>query len=156
MWRAFHYPNLKSISQSSRSRDEAQTLNWTSFLLCFVFRSLMPVLSFVVFRPKMGWLQWSFASIVISQLEFFFLHFHDNCSDGNVETDWMWWKWSTWIQSCLRSHGLVDRAVAFEVKGPGFNSSSDQMFFFSLRVQGGRNKMDPEPTNCVILRIHVD
>ena len=33
-----------------------------------------------------------------------------------------------------RSHGLVVRAVACEARGPGFNSSSDQMFFFSPRV----------------------
>ena len=26
----------------------------------------------------------------------------------------------------------------------------------SPRVKGGRNKMDPDTTNCVILRIHVD
>ena len=46
--------------------------------------------------------------------------------------------------------------VACEARRPGFNSSSDQMFFFSPRVKGGRNKMDPDTTNYVILRIHVD
>ena len=30
-----------------------------------------------------------------------------------------------------RSHGLVVRAVACDARGPGFDSSSDQMFFFS-------------------------
>ena len=35
-----------------------------------------------------------------------------------------------------RSHGLVVRAVTcdHEVRGPGFNSSSDQMFFFSWGI----------------------
>ena len=35
---------------------------------------------------------------------------------------------------CPRSHGHVVRAVAYEARGPGFNSSSDQMLFFSPRV----------------------
>ena len=55
-----------------------------------------------------------------------------------------------------RSHGLGFRAVACEARGPGFDSSSDQMFFFSPQVLGGRNKMDPDTTNCVLLRINVD
>ena len=51
------------------------------------------------------------------------------------------WKDLTW---CPRSHGLVVRVVACDARGPGFNSSSDQMF------------LDPDMTNCMILRIHVD
>ena len=55
-----------------------------------------------------------------------------------------------------RSNGVVVRVVACEARGPGFHSSSDQMVFFSPRVYGGRNKMDPDTINYVILRIHVD
>ena len=33
-----------------------------------------------------------------------------------------------------RSHGVVVRAVAFEASGPGYDSSSGQMFIFSPRV----------------------
>ena len=33
-----------------------------------------------------------------------------------------------------RSHGLVVRSVACEARGTGFDSSSDQMFFFSPRI----------------------
>ena len=55
-----------------------------------------------------------------------------------------------------RRNGVVVRAVACEARGPGFDSSYDQMVFFSPRVQGGRNKMDPDTINYVILRIHVD
>ena len=33
------------------------------------------------------------------------------------------------------SHGLVVRAVACEARGPGFDSSSDQMVFFSLGLR---------------------
>ena len=52
---------------------------------------------------------------------------------------------------------IVVRAVACEcvARGPGFDSSSDQMVFFSPRVLGGRNKMDPNAINCMILHIHV-
>ena len=35
---------------------------------------------------------------------------------------------------CLRRHGHVVRVVTYEARGPGFNSSSDQMLFFSPRV----------------------
>ena len=56
---------------------------------------------------------------------------------------------------CLRSNGLLVRAVACEARRPGFNSSSDQMFF-SLLGYRGRNLMDPDMINCVILRIQVD
>ena len=42
-----------------------------------------------------------------------------------------------------RSHGQVVRAVTCKARGPGFDSSSDQMFFFSPRVSGGSNKKDP-------------
>ena len=45
---------------------------------------------------------------------------------------------------CPRSHGLVVRATTCEARGPVFDSSSDQMFFFSPPVYGGRNKMDPD------------
>ena len=48
------------------------------------------------------------------------------------------------------------RAVACEARGPGFNSSSNQMVFFSPRVLGGRNKMDPDMINSMISRIHVE
>ena len=34
-----------------------------------------------------------------------------------------------------RSYGLVVRAVACEARGPGFNSSSDQMVFFSSGIR---------------------
>ena len=48
------------------------------------------------------------------------------------------------------------RADASEAGGPGFDSSSDQLFFFfSLGIRG-RNEMDPDMINCMILRIHVD
>ena len=46
---------------------------------------------------------------------------------------------STPLPTSPRSHGLVVRAVACEARGPGFDSSSVQMFFFSPRVWGGRN-----------------
>ena len=36
--------------------------------------------------------------------------------------------------SCPRSHGLMIRAVACEARGPRFDSSSVQMFFFPPRV----------------------
>ena len=55
-----------------------------------------------------------------------------------------------------RSHGLVVRAVACEARGPGFVSSSDRMYFFSPRVKGGRNKMDPDKTKSEILLFDVD
>ena len=52
-------------------------------------------------------------------------------------------KYTTYVTSTgLRSRGLVVRAVACEARGPGFYSSSDQMFFFSPQVNIGRNKMD--------------
>ena len=38
----------------------------------------------------------------------------------------------------------------------GFDSSSDQLFFFSPQVKGGRFKMDPVMTNWVLLCIHLD
>ena len=59
-------------------------------------------------------------------------------------------------KKCLRSDGLVVRAVACEARGPGFDSSSDQKGFFSPRVYGGRYKMDPDMVNCMILRSHVE
>ena len=57
---------------------------------------------------------------------------------------------------CPRSNGLVVRAVACEARGPGFNSSSVQKRFFLSSGVGGRNLMDPDTINCVILRIQVD
>ena len=36
------------------------------------------------------------------------------------------------VPTIPRSHGLVVRAVACEARGPGFNSSSDQMVFSLL------------------------
>ena len=41
---------------------------------------------------------------------------------------------STLCLTCPRSNGLVVRAVACEARGPGFDSSLDQVFFFSPRV----------------------
>ena len=35
------------------------------------------------------------------------------------------------------AHTVVVRAVACGARGPGFDSSSDQMFFFSPQVSGG-------------------
>ena len=55
-----------------------------------------------------------------------------------------------------KSHGLGVRAVTCEARGHWYDSCPDQMFFFSPRVFGGRNKMDPHTTNCVILQIHGD
>ena len=48
------------------------------------------------------------------------------------------------------------RAVACEARGPGFNSSSDQMFFSLLRYKEVGIKMDPDMINCMILCIHVE
>ena len=48
----------------------------------------------------------------------------------------------------LRSNGLVVSVFACEAIGPGFDSSSDQMFFISSGT-GGRNLMDPDTINCV-------
>ena len=51
-----------------------------------------------------------------------------------------WGEHMFYVCSCSpRSHGLVVRAVSCEVRGPGFDSSSGQMFFFTPRVLGGRN-----------------
>ena len=47
------------------------------------------------------------------------------------------------------------RAVACEARGPGFDSSSDQMVF-SLLGYKEVGKMDPDMINCMILRIHVE
>ena len=52
------------------------------------------------------------------------------------------------------SNGQLVRAVACEVRGTGFYSSSDQLFFLSSGI-GGRNLMDPNTINCVIFRIQV-
>ena len=52
-----------------------------------------------------------------------------------------------------RRHGLVVRAVICEARGPGLDSSSDQMFFL---FSSQEKQFDPEMTNCVILGIHVD
>ena len=59
-------------------------------------------------------------------------------------------------KTSLRRHGLVVREVACEARGPGFNSSSDQMVFLLFLGQGGRKNMNPDMINCVIVRIHVD
>ena len=48
------------------------------------------------------------------------------------------------------------RVVTCYARGPGFDPTSDQMFFFTPRVLGGREEMDPDTINCVIFRIHVD
>ena len=40
-----------------------------------------------------------------------------------------------WVSQ--RSHGLVVRAAACEARGPGLNSTSDQMFFFSSGKEVG-------------------
>ena len=48
------------------------------------------------------------------------------------------------------------RADACEARGPGFDSSSDKIFFFSPRVSAIRNILDPDVTNCVLVRIHVE
>ena len=55
-----------------------------------------------------------------------------------------------------RSHSLVVRVVACEARGPGFDSISDQMVFSLLGYEGGRNKIDPDMINCMILCIHVE
>ena len=44
------------------------------------------------------------------------------------------------------------RAVAREARGPGFDSSSDQMVFSLLGYMGGRNLMDSDMINSVISR----
>ena len=63
----------------------------------------------------------------------------------------------TSLSNCIslgpRSNGLVVRAVVCEARGPGFDSSSDQVVFPLL---GGRNLIDPDMINCMILRIQVD
>ena len=59
-------------------------------------------------------------------------------------------------QTGARRHGLVVRVVPCEARGPGFDSSLDQMVFLHSSVIGGREKMDPHTINCMILRIHVD
>ena len=48
------------------------------------------------------------------------------------------------------------RVVACEARGPGFDSSSNQMVFLLFLGIGGRKKMDPETINSLILYIHVD
>ena len=50
-------------------------------------------------------------------------------------------------------YGLVVRAVACEARGPGFDSSSDPNGFYSLL---GRDKMDPDTLDCIILHILVN
>ena len=58
--------------------------------------------------------------------------------------------------NCPKRHGLVVRAVASEAKGPGFDSSSDQVVFILSLGVGGRKINGSGNDNHVILRIHVD
>ena len=48
------------------------------------------------------------------------------------------------------------RAVASEARGPGFDSSSDQVVFILSLGVGGREINGSGNDNHVILRIHVD
>ena len=47
-----------------------------------------------------------------------------------------------------RRKGLVVRAVPICARGPGFNPSSFQMFFFFLLVQGNKKAKDLAIKNC--------
>jgi hypothetical protein len=49
-----------------------------------------------------------------------------------------------------RSHGLVVRAATCEARGPGFNASSDEMFFFSSGIRRNEQKMGADMVNCMI------
>ena len=67
---------------------------------------------------------------------------------------------------CPRRHGLGVRAIAWKARGPGFDSSPDQMVFLLSSGLQRKEKIHPDMRDCVLLpglawscvvfRIHVD